>query len=70
MNGYAFPMRHDEHPKDPVEAAREGLEEIERKPHHPTTKHDKSVHGELPPRPIIETPGEAHRAGPLPNMKK
>ena len=63
-------MAQDEHPKeDPVEAHREGLAEIEHEHrHHPTTRHEKPSHEPLPP--IIETPGEKHRGGPLPNQKR
>jgi hypothetical protein len=61
-------MTQDEHPKNPVEAHREGLERIEHEPHHPSTGHVKAPHTPIPP--AIETPGEAHRGGPLPNQKR
>jgi hypothetical protein len=59
----------DEHEhKTPAEAHREGLEELEHKPHHPTTEHDKPPHAAAPP--VTEPPGEAHRGGPLPYQKR
>jgi hypothetical protein len=54
--------------KNPLDAHREGLEQLERAPHHQTTEHDKAPHaGEPQPS---EPPGEAHRGGPLPNQKR
>lgn len=61
-------MTQDEHPKNPVDAAREGLEQLERAPHHPTTERDKAPRSSEPPP--AETPGEAHRSGTFPNLKK
>ncbi len=54
--------------KTPAEAHREGLEELERAPHHQTTQHDKGPHagGPLP----TEPPGEAHRSGQLPDQRR
>jgi hypothetical protein len=66
--GYALSMT-DEHRKNPVDAHREGLEQLERAPHHPTTKHDKPPH-EPEVRPIVEPPNIEHRAGPLPYQKR
>ena len=62
-------MNEHEH-KDPVEAHREGLEKLERAPHHPTTEHAKgsAVPHDAPP--VIEPPGEKHRDGLLPNQKR
>ena len=54
--------------KSPAEAHREGLEEIGQAPHHPTTERDKPRH---PAAFVPEiTPGEKHRDGMLPNVKK
>jgi len=58
----------DEHPKNPIDAHREGLERLERAPHHATTEHDTSP--DAPAAPIVESPAEAHRGGPLPNQKR
>jgi len=58
----------DEHPKNPVDAQREGLEHLERAPHHATTEHEKPVHADAPAP--SEPPGAAHRGGPLPNQKR
>jgi hypothetical protein len=58
----------EEHPKNPVDAQREGLEKLERAPHHQTTEHEKRGH-ESEPQPT-EPPSEKHRGGPLPNLKK
>ena len=57
-----------EHPKNPADAHREGLEKLERAPHHQTTKHEKGPHAGAPQP--TEPPGESHRGGPLPYMKK
>jgi hypothetical protein len=57
-----------EHPTNPVDAQREGLERLERAPHHATTEHEKSPHAGGPQP--TETPGEKHRGGPLPNQKR
>jgi hypothetical protein len=60
-----------EHDKDPAEAHREGLEEIEGKPHHPAAENAKG--GAVPqhaPPPIIDPPGQKHRDGTLPNLKR
>ncbi|HZW54620.1 MAG TPA: hypothetical protein VFF00_11315 [Candidatus Elarobacter sp.] len=61
-------MSQDAHPKNPIDAHREGLEQLERAPHHHTTEHEKSPH-DAAPQPA-EPPGERHRGGPLPNLKK
>jgi hypothetical protein len=61
-------MNEDERPKNPVDAHREGLEQLERAPHHQTTEHDKGPHAGGPQP--AEPPGEAHRGGPLPNQKR
>jgi hypothetical protein len=58
---------HQQH-ENPVDPHREGLEKLERAPHHQTTEHDKPPHAGGPQPP--ETPGEAHRGGPLPNQKR
>ncbi len=58
----------NEHPKNPVDAHREGLEHLERAPHHATTEHDKPP--DAGARPVNEPPSEAHRSGPLPNQKR
>jgi hypothetical protein len=57
-----------EHPKNPIEAEREGLEQLERAPHHPTTEHDKP--GRAPDGATTQPPGELHRGGPLPDHKR
>lgn len=61
-------MFADEHPKNPIDAAREGLEQLERAPHHPTTERDKAPHAETPEP--TEPPGARNRGGPLPDMKR
>jgi len=61
-------MSDTEHPKNPVDAHREGLEQLERAPHHQTTEHAKGPHGSGPHP--SETPAEEHRGGPLPNQKR
>ncbi len=66
-DGYATRMEHEH--KDPAQAHREGLERLERAPHHPTTEHDKAPHADTA-RPAEEPPGEAHRGGPLPDQKR
>ena len=56
-------MDDNEHSnKTPAEAHREGLEEVQREPHHETTQHDKSAHPQVP----VESPAEKHRANPFP----
>ncbi|HEY5146035.1 MAG TPA: hypothetical protein VII82_04680 [Polyangiaceae bacterium] len=61
-------MDEDKHRKNPVDAHREGLELLERAPHHATTEHDKSPH--LPTPPIVEEPLQQHGTGPLPRQKR
>jgi hypothetical protein len=61
-------MSENEHPKNPVEAHRDGLEKLERAPHRQTTEHDKGPHGSGAQ--LSETPGEEHRGGPLPYQKR
>jgi hypothetical protein len=64
-------MSDQEQPKNPIDAHREGLEQLERAPHHATTEHAKGgppPHGAPPP--VTEPPGEKHRGGPLPNQKR
>jgi hypothetical protein len=56
----------DEHPKSPIDAHREGLEQLERAPHHATTGHDKPLH----PTPPAEPPGDEHRHGAQTNIKR
>jgi hypothetical protein len=59
---------HEQH-KNPVDAHREGLEQLERAPHHQTTEHAKGGPPDRP-APVEETPGEKHRGGMLPNQKR
>ncbi len=61
-------MSDQPHPENPLDAHREGLEKLERAPHHQTTEHDKPPHASGPQP--SETPGEAHRGGPLPYQKR
>jgi hypothetical protein len=58
----------DAHPQNPVDAHREELEKLERAPHHQTTEHDKGPRAGAPEP--EGPPGEAHRGGPLPYLKK
>jgi hypothetical protein len=60
---------HEQH-KNPVDAHREGLEQLERAPHHQTTEHAKGGPPPKGPTPVEETPGEKHRGGMLPNQKR
>jgi hypothetical protein len=61
----------NEHDQDAAKAHREGLEEIDGKPHHPTTEHAKGgAVPHHPPPPIIDPPGQKHRYGTLPNLKR
>ena len=57
----------EQHPETPIDAARKGLEQLERAP-HPTTEHDHGPDAGGPP--MTEAPGERHRGGPLPNQKR
>ncbi|MFN2462073.1 MAG: hypothetical protein ABR591_15575 [Candidatus Velthaea sp.] len=59
----------DNQPKSPDEARREGLDKLDRRPHHATTeKTTNSLHDES--LDAAPSPTEEHRRGPLPFMKK
>jgi hypothetical protein len=68
LRGYRADMADEHKYKNPIDAHREGLEQLERAPHHQTTEHDKGPH-ETAPQPT-EPPGEKHRGGPLPYQKR
>jgi hypothetical protein len=58
----------EERPKNPIDAQREGLEKLERAPHHQTTEHETGP--EAKEQPPVQPPGHKHTSGPLPNLKK
>ena len=61
-------MDEEKHRKNPVDAHREGLELLQRAPHHHTTEHEKSPH--VPVAPVVEEPLQRHGTGPLPRQKR
>jgi len=61
--------KSEDRPKQPAEAHREGLEQLDHRPHHPTTAKSHPARYEEGPE-IVAEPEVEHRGGRLPNQKK